>query len=225
MQVPGFQGGDRVESGSSAGAGRTSGEGSALGKPVVLVMLNGSAVAVNWAKDHVPAIVELWYPGQAGGTALADVLFGDANPAGRLPVTFYKSADQLPPFDDYKMEGRTYRYFKGEPLYPFGYGLSYTTFRYGKLMVPPEVKNGAEMKVSVDVENSGKRAGDEVVQLYVKREVRSLEGFQRVSLKPGEKRTVEFTFSPHQLGTGAIEISAGGDAGAQAISAKSSVGL
>ena len=105
----------------------------ALGKPVVLVLLGGSALAVNWADENVPAIVEAWYPGQEGGTALADVLFGDYNPAGRLPVTFYKSVAQLPPFEDYRMQGRTYRYFKGEPLYPFGFGLSYTRFKYDKL--------------------------------------------------------------------------------------------
>jgi beta-glucosidase len=223
VRVPGFQGGDRVSLDLPQVQEDLLEKVTALGKPVVLVLLNGSAVAVNWAKDHVPTIVELWYPGQAGGTALADVLFGDANPGGRLPVTFYKSADQLPPFDDYKMEGRTYRYFKGEPLYPFGYGLSYTAFHYGKLNVPAEVKSGAEMKVSVEVQNTGKRAGDEVVELYVKREVRSLAGFERVSLKPGEKRMVEFTLSPHQLGTGTVEISAGGDSAKQAVMATSNI--
>jgi beta-glucosidase len=225
VEVPGFQGGDRVSLDLPQVQEELLKQVSALGKPVVLVMLNGSAVAVNWAKAHVPAIVELWYPGQAGGTALADVLFGDANPGGRLPVTFYKSADQLPPFDDYNMKGRTYRYFEGEPLYPFGYGLSYTTFRYGKLNVPSEVKNGAGMKVSVKVENSGQRAGDEVVELYVKREVRSLQGFQRVSLKPGEKRMVEFSLSPQQVGTGAVEISVGGNSAAQERTAKSNIGM
>jgi beta-glucosidase len=223
VQVPGFQGGDRVSLDLPQVQEDLLEKVTALGKPVVLVLLNGSAVAVNWAKDHVPAIVELWYPGQAGGNALADILFGDANPGGRLPVTFYKSADQLPPFDDYKMEGRTYRYFKGEPLFPFGYGLSYTSFHYGKLNVPAGVKSGAEMKVSVEVKNSGKRAGDEVVELYVKREVRSLAGFERVSLKPGEKRMVEFTLSPHQLGTGTVEISAGGDSAKQAVLATSKI--
>jgi beta-glucosidase len=225
VEVPGFQGGDRVSLDLPQVQEDLLKQVSALGKPIVLVMLNGSAVAVNWAKAHVPAIVELWYPGQAGGTALADVLFGDANPGGRLPVTFYKSADQLPPFDDYNMKGRTYRYFEGEPLYPFGYGLSYTTFRYGKLNVPPEVKNGAGMKVSVEVENSGKRAGDEVVELYVKREVRSLQGFQRVSLKPGEKRLVEFSLSPQQVGSGAVEISVGGNSATQELTAKSNIGM
>jgi beta-glucosidase len=99
---------------------------------VVVVLLNGSALALNWANDNVPAIVDAWYPGEEGGTAIADVLFGDYNPGGRLPVTFYKSVDQLPPFTDYSMQGRTYRYFKGEPLYPFGFGLSYTKFQYRK---------------------------------------------------------------------------------------------
>src|SRR5580700_6740565 len=152
VRVEGFSGGDRVRLDiprvQEALLERVSG----LGKPVVLVLLNGSAVAVNWAREHVPAIVELWYPGQAGGAALADVLFGDYNPAGKLPVTFYKSEDQLPAFDNYSMKGRTYRYFEGEPLYPFGYGLSYTTFTYRNLVVKG-------VNVTVDVKNSGKRDG------------------------------------------------------------------
>jgi len=175
-----------------------------------LVLLNGSALAVNWAKAHVPAIVELWYPGQAGGTALADVLFGDHNPGGRLPVTLYKSVDQLPPFDDYSMKGRTYRYFEGEPLYPFGYGLSYTTFAYSNLEVPAEAHVGTPIKISVNVENTGKRAGDEVVQLYTKHPgvVRELQGFERVSLNPGERRTVDFTVT--RADPGDIQIAVGG---------------
>jgi len=173
-----------------------------------LVMQNGSAVSINWAKEHVPAIVELWYPGQAGGTALADVLFGDYNPAGRLPVTFYKSAADLPPFTDYSMKNRTYRFFTGEPLYPFGYGLSYTTFAYRNLRV-------MQTKVSVEVENTGTRAGEEVVQLYVQRAtsgapIRSLEGFRRVSLRPKERKTVEFTLTGKQAGTGQATIRVGG---------------
>jgi beta-glucosidase len=167
-------------------------------------------VAVNWAREHVPAIVELWYPGQAGGTALADALFGDYNPAGRLPMTFYKSEDQLPSFDNYSMKGRTYRYFDGEPLYPFGYGLSYTTFSYRNLRLPGVAPVGGSVKVSVEVENSGKRAGDEVVQLYVKHPgvVRELQGFERVSLRPGEHKTVEFAWAPRNSGD--IEILVGG---------------
>src|SRR5207248_7379038 len=130
MKVPaeGFQGGDRVDLGMPRIQADLLKSITAIGKPVVLVLLNGSALAVDWARDHVPAIVEGWYPGQAGGTALSDVLFGDYNPAGRLPVTFYQSAEQLPAFTDYTMKGRTYRFFHGEPLFPFGYGLSYTSF-------------------------------------------------------------------------------------------------
>src|SRR5450755_362630 len=195
VQVEGFSGGDRVSLGIPRVQEALLRAVSALGKPVVLALLNGSAVAVNWAREHVPAIVELWYPGQAGGTALADVLFGDYNPGGRLPVTFYKSEDQLPPFDDYSMKGRTYRFFEGEPLYPFGYGLSYTAFTYRNLQAPDEARAGGPVKISVEVENSGKRDGDEVVQLFVKHPgvVRELQGFERVPLRAGEKKTIEFT--------------------------------
>jgi beta-glucosidase len=179
----------------------------ATGKPLVVVLVNGSAVATNWAEAHANAIVELWYPGEEGGTALADVLFGDVNPAGRLPVTFYRSVDDLPPFRDYAMEGHTYRYFRGVPLYPFGYGLSYTTFAYGlprlsDLTPPP----GAELTVGVTVENTGTRAGDEVVQLYLKDRVASvpvptqqLVGFRRIHLAPGETQEVSFSVSPKQM--------------------------
>jgi len=210
VHVEGFSGGDRVRLGIPRVQEALLQRLSALGKPVVLVLLNGSAVAVNWAREHVPAIVELWYPGQAGGTALADVLFGDYNPAGRLPVTFYKSEDQLPPFDDYSMKGRTYRYFEGEPLYPFGYGLSYTTFAYRNLRAPDEARAGSPVKVSVDVENSGKRDGEEVVQLYVKYPgvVRELRGFERVPLRAGEKKTVEFTVT--RATAGEVGLSLGG---------------
>jgi beta-glucosidase len=208
MRVPveGFQGGDRVSL-DLPGAQQDLLESiAALGKPTVLVMLNGSAVAINWAKDHLPAIVELWYPGQAGGTALADVLFGDYNPAGRLPVTFYKSANDLPPFTDYSMKNRTYRFFTGEPLYPFGYGLSYTTFTYRNLHTDP-----ASRRVTVEIENTGARAGEEVVQLYLQRAapgapLRSLEGFRRVALKPKERKTVEFTLTPKQAPPGVATI-------------------
>jgi beta-glucosidase len=169
----------------------------AKGKPVVLVLLNGSALSIGWADRNVPAIVEAWYPGQAAGTAVADVLFGNVSPAGRLPVTFYRSVDQLPPFDDYSMENRTYRYFAGEPLYPFGHGLSYSRFAYAKLAVPKKAGVGAPVPVSVEVQNAGGMAGDEVVQVYVTDHEasgpmprRALKGFARVSLKPGEKRVV-----------------------------------
>jgi beta-glucosidase len=210
VQVEGFSGGDRVRLGIPRVQEALLQKVTGLGKPVVLVLLNGSAVAVNWAREHVPAIVELWYPGQAGGTALADVLFGDYNPAGRLPVTFYKSEDQLPAFDDYSMKGRTYRYFEGEPLYPFGYGLSYTTFTYAGLKAPSAARVGDPVKVSVEVRNSGKRDGEEVVQLYVKHPgvVRELQGFERVALRAGERKTVEFAIK--RTVTGEIGISVGG---------------
>jgi beta-glucosidase len=229
MKVPveGFEGGDRVMLGIPQVQEDLLKKVVALGKPTVLVLLNGSAVAVNWAKDNVPAIVDAWYPGQAGGTAIADVLFGDYNPAGRLPVTFYKSADQIPPFTDYAMKGKTYRFFTGEPLFTFGYGLSYTTFGYGNLVLPKQVKIGEPVKVAVDVTNTGTRDGEEVVQLYVKgrgtpgEPIRSLEGFQRVALKAKQTKTVEFTLKPEQLShvlangrrvtdPGAIEVSIGG---------------
>ncbi len=179
----------------------------ASGKPVVLVLINGSAVAINWADEHIPAILEAWYPGQAGGTAVAEALFGQTNPGGRLPVTFYKSVDDLPPFDDYSMENRTYRYFKGQPLYPFGFGLSYTTFAYSSIELSPiTVKSGEPVSVTVEVENTGKIAGDEVVQLYLKDVEASqpvpllqLQGFQRIRLEPGEKKTVQFTLTPAQM--------------------------
>jgi len=174
----------------------------------VLVLLNGSALAVNWAAERVPAIVEAWYPGQAGGEALADVLFGDYSPGGRLPITFYRSADDLPPFEDYSMEGRTYRYFRGEPLYPFGHGLSYTTFKYGDLRVTPSrVASGEQVAVGVEVTNIGSTAGDEVIQLYVRhlgaadpRPIKELKGFNRVQLRSGECKTVTFTLHTAQLG-------------------------
>lgn len=178
----------------------------ALKKPTVLVLMSGSSVAINWAKDNVPAILQAWYPGQRGGDAVADVLFGDYNPAGRLPVTFYKSEKDLPSFTDYNMKGRTYRYFAGEPLYPFGYGLSYTTFSYSGLKVRA-TKDGGE-SVAIKVKNTGKLAGDEVVQLYVSRAdapteatlpIRALRGFTRIHLQPGERKTVTLNLTPFQL--------------------------
>jgi beta-glucosidase len=172
----------------------------AAGKPVVLVLMSGSALSVGWADRNVPAIVQAWYPGEAAGTAVADVLFGNANPGGRLPVTFYRSVSDLPPFEDYSMKGRTYRYFTGETLYPFGHGLSYARFEYAKLAVPKKAPAGAPVAVAVEVRNAGTMAADEVVQLYVSDRdasapvpLRSLKGFRRVSLKPGEKRVVRFT--------------------------------
>ena len=206
VTVEGFRGGDRTSLDLPRVQEELLKAVCATGKPVVLVLTSGSALGVNWANEHVAAIVQLWYPGEEGGTAIADVLFGDYNPAGRLPVTFYKSVAQLPPFEDYRMASRTYRYFAGEPLFPFGYGLSYTRFAYGKLEVPEQVKAGDNVGVKVAVTNTGKSAGDEVVQVYVKHvgasapvAIRSLQGFKRVHLKPGQTESVSFTLAPRQL--------------------------
>jgi beta-glucosidase len=206
VKLEGFRGGDRTDIALPKPQEELIKAVHALGKPVVLVLMSGSALAVNWADENIPAILQAWYPGQEGGNAVADVLFGDYNPGGRLPVTFYKSVTQLPPFDDYKMQGRTYRYFTGEPLYPFGYGLSYTKFSYGNLKLKNKIKAGESLQVSVEVRNAGAMAGDEVVQLYltdaaasVPVPVRNLAGVERIFLKPGEKRAVSFTLTPRQM--------------------------
>jgi len=166
---------------------------------VILVLLNGSALSINWESKNIPAIVEAWYPGQAAGQAIADVLFGDYNPAGRLPVTVYKSVNDLPPFETYDMKGRTYRFFKGDPLYPFGYGLSYTTFDYKDLQVKGK-------DVTVTVTNTGKVDGDEVVQVYASG---TLAAFKRVDLKAGESKTVELEMKNTKPGTYAISVGGG----------------
>jgi beta-glucosidase len=228
VAVPGFAGGDRVDIGLPAPQRELMEAVVATGKPAVLVLLNGSALALPWAAENVPAILEAWYPGQAAGTAIADVLFGDYNPAGRLPVTFYRSVDQLPPFDEYDMDGRTYRYFHGDPLFPFGHGLSYTTFAYEDLELPDAVAVGEAVTVRVRVENVGSVAGEEVVQLYVTDvdasvpvPIRSLQGVERIHLEPGETRIVSFTLTPRQLSliddewervvdAGIFEVSVGG---------------
>src|SRR5512136_2182854 len=179
----------------------------AAGAKVVLVLAGGSAIALGEIADLVEAIVFVWYPGQEGGSAVADVLFGDANRGGRLPVTFYQSADQLPPFEDYAMAGRTYRYMTQAPLYPFGYGLSYTHFDYSNLqMSAAAIPADGQLTLSLDVANCGDRAGDEVVQLYVRypdakvtRPVKDLRGFQRITLNPGETRRVTFALDARQL--------------------------
>ncbi|MDP4226513.1 MAG: glycoside hydrolase family 3 C-terminal domain-containing protein, partial [Bacteroidota bacterium] len=206
VNADGFSGGDRTKLDLPAAQENLLKELYATGKPVVLVLLNGSALAVNWANEKIPAILEAWYPGEEGGAAIADVLFGDYNPAGRLPVTFYKNVDQLPPFEDYNMKGRTYRYFEGLPLYGFGYGLSYTKFKYSNLRLPASVNAGDQVNVTADVENIGKKDGDEVVELYLSHQKASvpvanlsLQGFHRIHLKSGEKKKVEFVLNPRQL--------------------------
>jgi beta-glucosidase len=206
VNAEGFAGGDRTSLDLPAPQEQLLQRVQAVGKPTVLVLMNGSALGVNWADQHVPSIVEAWYPGEQGGTAVAALLAGDFSPGGRLPVTFYKSVDQLPPFDDYSMSKRTYRYFSGEPLYPFGYGLSFTTFSYSNSHVSKTNAAATDnVTISVDVANSGAVAGDEVVQLYLTQAgihgapLRALQGFQRIHLNQGEKKTVEFTLHDREL--------------------------
>jgi beta-glucosidase len=207
VQIDGFRGGDRTAIDLPAPQQALLEHIVAVGKPTVLVLLNGSALAVNWAQDRMPAIVEAWYPGQAAGTAIADVLFGDYNPGGRLPVTFYKSVADIPAFDDYRMAGRTYRFFNGIPLYPFGYGLSYTTFAYKNLQTSIDrLPSNGSITVRVDVTNAGPRGGEEVVQLYVQhvgskvdRPREDLRGYKRIALNPGQTRTVEFVVPASSL--------------------------
>lgn len=182
---------------------------SQTGKPIVLVLLNGSPIEVSWAQENVDAILEAWYPGEEGGTAVADILFGNYNPAGRLPLTFVKSMDQLPPFRDYNMKNRTYRYLESDPLYPFGYGLSYTTFEYSNLTLSRQeldTNEDQDITVSVSVENTGEIDGEEVVQLYINDLESSvdipkweLRGVERIALKSGEKKNVEFRVNKRQL--------------------------
>jgi len=230
MEVPyeGFNGGDRTSINLPEVQENLLKELKATGKPVVFVLMNGSALAINWENKNIPAILEAWYPGQEGGTAIANVLFGDYNPAGRLPVTFYKSTEQLPPFENYDMKGRTYRFFESEPLYPFGYGLSYTSFKYSGIDVQKNALPGDTIRVKVKVKNEGKIEGDEVVQLYVKHinspvpvPIIAIEGFKRIHLKQGEVKEIEFKLTPANLSVinndnkrvvipGEIEIFAGG---------------
>jgi beta-glucosidase len=178
----------------------------ATDKPLVVVLLNGSALAVNWAEQHAQAVLESWYPGEAGGQAIAETLDGKNNPAGRLPVTFYRSIDQLPAFEDYSMKARTYRYFRGNPLFEFGYGLSYTHFTYSNLHLSSStVKAGEELSVEADVRNTGELAGDEVVELYLTppqtdvSAIHELKGFERIHLDPGAVQHVRFELGPRQL--------------------------
>lgn len=208
MNVPyeGFSGGDRTKIALPDVQTKFLQKLVKTGKPIVLVLLNGSALAINWENEKIPAIVEAWYPGQEGGTAVADVLWGDYNPAGRLPVTFYKSENQLPDFLNYDMKGRTYRYFDGEPLYPFGYGLSYTTFKYSDLKIKTNNSTSGNIEVEAFVTNTGNIDGDEVAQLYVKIEnakypvpLAALQGFKRINLKAKETKKVQFVLTPAQL--------------------------
>ncbi len=207
VNFPGFNGGDRTSILLPQAQTELMKALQSTSIPIVFVMMTGSAIAIPWEAEHIPAIVNAWYGGQAAGTAVADVLFGDYNPAGRLPVTFYAGDKDLPDFSNYSMKNRTYRYFSGKPLYGFGYGLSYTTFKYEKLTVPSQIKRGSSVKISVEVSNTGKLAGEEVVQLYLshlgdaKSPLKSLKGFERITLKPGERKVMTFSLSKEDLST------------------------
>ena len=212
VNIPGFLGGDRTSLDLPEPQEKLVETAIATGKPVVVVLTSGGAISANYAAEHATALLEAWYGGEEVGTAVAETLAGINNPAGRLPVTFYKSLNQLPPFTDYAMKGRTYRYFKGEPLYAFGFGLSYSTFAYSGLSAQRTPK-GAEIRVTV--KNTSARDGDEVVQLYVAggpgedAPVRSLRGFQRLHLRAGESRQVSFALAS-DVPTSKVEISVGG---------------
>ncbi|WNO53897.1 glycoside hydrolase family 3 C-terminal domain-containing protein [Stakelama saccharophila] len=206
LEIPGFDGGDRTSIALPAAQRQLLDALEATGKPVVIVLQSGSAVALGDSGDRAGAVLQAWYPGEQGGRALGDVLSGKVNPSGRLPVTFYESVDELPPFTDYAMQGRTYRYFDGAVEYPFGHGLSYTDFAYSGLKLgAPTVTAGDTQTVSVTIRNTGRIAGDEVAQLYLSvpgrpaTPIRSLKGYERVHLAPGERRTVSFTLDPRDL--------------------------
>jgi beta-glucosidase len=224
---PGFSGGDRTSIMLPAVQTDFMKALKATGKPIVFVMMTGSAIAIPWEAENIPAIINAWYGGQAGGAAVADVLFGDYSPAGRLPVTFYKSDSDLPSFEDYSMQNRTYRYFKGDALYPFGFGLSFTKFTYSNLKVSKSLSKKENMDAEVTVTNSGKIKSDEVVQLYFaypdskSAPLSALKGFKRIMLQPGQSAKVKFTITPDMmklvnekgeqvLPTGPIKIIVGG---------------
>jgi beta-glucosidase len=206
VTVPGFKGGDRTSIMLPAVQTELMKALKKTGKPIVLVMMTGSAIAIPWEDQNIPGIINAWYGGQSAGTAIADVLFGDYNPAGRLPVTFYKSDNDLAGFSNYSMANRTYRYFKGDALYPFGYGLSYTTFHYGGLSIPANTRAGKNVIVNVNITNTGNNDGEEVIQLYISNQnktirsaIKALKGFQRISLKAGETKTISFNITPDDL--------------------------
>ncbi|HEX8938303.1 MAG TPA: glycoside hydrolase family 3 C-terminal domain-containing protein [Sphingomicrobium sp.] len=206
VSEPGFQGGDRTSIDLPEPEEALVRAVASAGKPLVVVLMNGSALAARWEKQHANAILEAWYPGEEGGAAIANTLSGRNNPAGRLPVTFYEDVHQLPNFEDYSMKGRTYRYFSGTPLWPFGHGLSYTQFSYGPLVVKASGVGAARgIQVETEVRNSGAVAGDEVAQLYLNfpddpgAPRVALRGFRRLSLKPGEARAIRFDLTPRDL--------------------------
>ena len=207
VTMEGFSGGDRTSLNLPKAQEELLKELKATGKPVILVLMSGSALSVNWENENLPAILQAWYPGQQGGNAVADVLFGNYNPAGRLPITFYKSVNDLPKFEDYNMNGRTYKYFEGKALYPFGHGLSYSKFKYNSAKVTvPAIKAGQQTFVQVSVTNTSKISGDEVVQVYASaksvkgfRPLKSLAGFERVTIPAGKTVLVKIPVNPTAL--------------------------
>jgi beta-glucosidase len=206
VKLAGFSGGDRTSIDLPAPQEDLLKALAATGKPLIVVLMNGSALAVNWAQEHAAAILEAWYPGEEGGTAIAETLAGANNPGGRLPVTFYASLDQVPPFEDYSMHNRTYRYFQGKPLYGFGYGLSYSTFEYSNLKLSsPQLKAGDDLTIEVDVRNASGPAGDEVAELYLEfpslpgAPLRALRGFKRLHLAPSETQHVTYTLKARDV--------------------------
>lgn len=208
LDIPGFDGGDRTTLKLPPVQRKMLKALAATGKPLVVVLMNGSSLAVNWVQKHAAAILEAWYPGEVGGTAVAETLAGSNNPSGRLPLTFYKSVAQLPTFSQYSMKGRTYRYFHWDPLYPFGYGLSYASFAFSNLhLSTSDVQAGQPLNVEADVKNTSGVAGDEVAELYIEYPntpgdpIRALKGFERVHLAPGATKRVTFTLDPRDLST------------------------
>ncbi|HSS99166.1 MAG TPA: glycoside hydrolase family 3 C-terminal domain-containing protein, partial [Terriglobales bacterium] len=206
VNVPGFEGGDRTKIDLPQQEEDLLKALSSTGKPLVVVLMNGSALAVNWANDHANAMLDAWYSGEEGGAAIAQTLAGANNPAGRLPVTFYTGIDQLPAFTDYAMKNRTYRYFEGRPLYPFGYGLSYSKFEYSNLKLSSnDLSAGDSLTADVDVKNASGPDGEEVVQLYITfpkvpgTPLRALRGFSRVQISAGGTQHVQFTLNPRDL--------------------------
>jgi beta-glucosidase len=228
VDVPGFKGGDRTSLDLPKEEEDLLEALKGTGKPLVVVLMNGSALSVNWANEHANAILDAWYSGEEGGTAVAQTLAGVNNPAGRLPVTFYKGVEQLPAFEDYAMKNRTYRYFSGQPLYAFGYGLSYSKFTYSNLdLSARELSAGDALSVEVDIRNTSDRAGDEVAELYLHfpesagRPIRALRGFTRLHLDAGQTRRVHFSLDARGLSevnekgdrivaAGAYQVSVGG---------------
>jgi beta-glucosidase len=204
MSIPGFYGGDRTDVALPQPQRELLRALNATGKPVIVVLLSGSAVAVD--PGQASAILAAWYPGEEGGTAIAETLAGENNPAGRLPVTFYKSVADLPPFDDYSMRNRTYRYFAGQPLFPFGFGLSYSQFSYSGLeLSSAQLNAGSSLDLDANVQNTGQRDGDEVAEVYItfpksdSAPIHALRGFSRVHVAAGGTRHLHFSLMPRDL--------------------------